>query len=190
MMETWLEEFYEETDASKRLELLKKHDREGPLSVCDYRKKIWIARYGKRRPTKDAFVGALMELKYMAEGSSLDPGGKRRRQAARIVAELGLSEAENLDEECKESLLLELKNVFLKFIEVSRGGRGFTSIVFGMGQLTEEGVAKKIAEQISVIVFTAPHMLHMDLEFALLKEAALLAYRQEYPNREHFLKKL
>ena len=82
-----------------------------------------------------------------------------------------------------------MKNVFLKFIEVSRGGRGFTSLVFGMGQLSEEGIVKKIAAQISAIAFQAPHMLHMDREFAVLQEAALLAFRQEYPNREHFLKK-
>ena len=54
---------------------------------------------------------------------------------------------------------------------------------------TEEGVAKKVAEQISAIAFRTPHFLHMDKEFALLQEAALLAFRQEYPNREHFLKK-
>ena len=32
-------------------------------------------------------------------------------------------------------------------------------------------------------------MLHMEKEFALLQEAALEAFRQVYPNREHFLKK-
>ena len=63
------------------------------------------------------------------------------------------------------------------------------SLVFGMGQLSEEGIAKKIAEQISVIAFKAPRLLHMEKEFTLLREAALRAYRQEYPNREHFLNK-
>ena len=58
-----------------------------------------------------------------------------------------------------------------------------------MGQLSEEGVVKKIAEQISTIAFQTPHMLRMDREFAVLQEAALQAFRQEYPNREHFLKK-
>ena len=89
----------------------------------------------------------------------------------------------------KEILLQELQNVFLKFIEVSRGGRAFTSLVFGMGQMSEEGVTKKIAQQISMIAFHAPHLLHMEKEFALLQEAALEAFRQVYPNREHFLKK-
>ena len=93
------------------------------------------------------------------------------------------------DEGYQKILADELYNVFLKFIQVSRGGRGFTSLVFGMGQLSEEGIAKKIAEQISVIAFKAPRLLHMEKEFTLLREAALRAYRQEYPNREHFLNK-
>ena len=74
-------------------------------------------------------------------------------------------------------------------MEVSSQGRGFTSLVFGMGQLSDEGVVKKIAEQISMIAFRTPHILHMDKEFILLQEAALQVFRQEYPNREHFLKK-
>ena len=92
-------------------------------------------------------------------------------------------------DEKREILFLELKNVFFKFIEVSKNGRGFTSAVFGMGQLSEESVAKKIADQISMIAFAAPHMLHMDKEFELLQKAALAAFRQEYSQREHFLKK-
>lgn len=39
-----------------------------------------------------------------------------------------------------------------------------------------------------MIAFRAPHLLHMEKEFALLQEAALEAFRQVYPNREHFLK--
>ena len=129
-----------------------------------------------------------MELKCLAEGTSLHFGGQRRKQAAKIISTLCLADADSLDEELRENLLLELKNVFLKFMEVSRDGRGFTSLVFGMGQLSDEGVVKKIAEQISAIAFQAPHALHMDKEFAILQEAALQAFRQEYPNREHFLK--
>ena len=129
METTWTDDFYQETDAAKRLELLKQN--------------------------------------------------RTNEQ----------TEADAQPEECREILLSELKNVFLSFIKVSREGRGFTSLIFGMGQLSEEGVSKKIAEQISAIAFRTPHFLHMDKEFALLQEAALLAFRQEYPNREHFLKK-
>ena len=40
----------------------------------------------EKTPKKDAYVGCLMELKYLAEGGTLDIGGKKKRQAARIAA--------------------------------------------------------------------------------------------------------
>ena len=189
MEQMWTELFYQETDAGKRQALLAQNSEKDNEAAALFREKLWIARYGKRSPKKDVFVGCLMELKYLSEGSAIDLGGKKRRQAAQIVNTLCLSGISEQPEECREILLSELKNVFFSFMKISREGRGFTSLVFGMGQLSEEGVTRKIAEQISAIAFRTPHFLHMDKEFALLQEAALLAFRQEYPNREHFLKK-
>lgn len=204
MDKKWIQEFYNETDAEKRLEYLKQNNpdsgkdsglrssgssEDGENSSAAFRKRLWTARYGKRKPKNDAFVGGLMELKYISEGGAVDIGGQKKKQAVEIVSKLCLFDADNRSADEQEMLLYELKNAFLKFIEVSRGGRGFTSIAFGMGQLSDEGVAKKIADQISSIAFTAPHMLHMDKEFAILQSAALAAFRQEYPNREHFLRK-
>ena len=55
MEAAWIETFYQETDAPKRLELLKQNT-ENELTQADvFRKKLWVARYGKRKPTKDAF---------------------------------------------------------------------------------------------------------------------------------------
>lgn len=193
MENSWIEEFYGETDADKRLELLENNstdmDGDSAGSSTVFRQRLWTARYGKRKPKNDAFVGCLMELKYISEGGSVDIGGQKKKQAVEIISKLCLFDADRRSAEEQEILLYELKNVFHKFIEVSRGGRGFTSIAFGMGQLSDEGVAKKIADQISSIAFDAPHMLHMDKEFAILQSAALAAFRQEYPNREHFLRK-
>ncbi len=193
MENNWIEEFYSETDADKRLELLKKNSSDnssGSAASADaFRQRLWTARYGKRKPKNDAFVGCLMELKYISEGGSVDIGGQKKKQAVEIISKLCLFDADKRSAEEQEMLLYELKNAFLRFIDVSRSGRGFTSIAFGMGQLSDEGVAKKIADQISSIAFDAPHMLHMDREFAILQKAALAAFRQEYPNREHFLRK-
>ena len=189
MDNTWTDEFYREMDADKRLVLLKKNIESNPTEEDAFRKKLWIARYGRKKPKKDAYVGCLMELKYLAEGGTLDIGGKKKRQAARIVADMYLNSPEVQEDRYREILQEELKHVFLKFMEVSSQGRGFTSLVFGMGQLSDEGVIKKIAEQISTIAFQTPHMFHMDREFYILQRAALSAFREEYPNREHFLKK-
>ena len=201
MEHTWTKDFYQETDPAKRQQILKEYIGEEEAWEEEYRARLWTARYGQRRLQKDEFVKCLMELKYLAEGTSLDPGGDRRKMGARILSTLCLAEAMQSEKrytwnphrlclkDFQKILADELYNVFLKFIQVSRGGRGFTSLVFGMGQLSEEGIAKKIAEQISVIAFKAPRLLHMEKEFTLLREAALRAYRQEYPNREHFLNK-
>lgn len=189
MDKTWTDEFYREMDADKRLVLLKENSESNPTEEDAFRKKLWIARYGRKKPKKDAYVGCLMELKYLAEGGTLDIGGKKKRQAARIAADMYLNSPEVQEDRYREILQEELKHVFLKFMEVSSQGRGFTSLVFGMGQLSDEGVIKKIAEQISAIAFQTPHMFHMDREFYILQRAALSAFREEYPNREHFLKK-
>lgn len=189
MDKTWTDEFYREMDADKRLVLLKENSESNPTEEDAFRKKLWIARYGRKKPKKDAYVGCLMELKYLAEGGTLDIGGKKKRQAARIAADMYLNSPEVQEDRYREILQEELKHVFLKFMEVSSQGRWFTSLVFGMGQLSDEGVIKKIAEQISTIAFQTPHMFHMDREFYILQRAALSAFREEYPNREHLLKK-
>ena len=41
------------------------------------------------QPVKDEFMRCLMEMKYLAEGTTVDLGGKRRKQGAKIAATLG-----------------------------------------------------------------------------------------------------
>lgn len=79
--------------SGKRLELLKANTGDGESEKDKYRKQLWIARYGKRTPVKDEFMRCLMEMKYLAEGTTVDLGGKRRKQGAKIAATLGLSES-------------------------------------------------------------------------------------------------
>lgn len=143
MEHTWTKDFYQETDPAKRQQILKEHIGEEEAWEEEYRDRLWTARYGQRRLQKDEFVKCLMELKYLAEGTSLNLGGDRKKTGARILSTLCLAEAMQSEEGYQKILADELYNVFLKFIQVSRGGRGFTSLVFGMGQLSEEGIAKK-----------------------------------------------
>ena len=171
------------------MELWEKRDSTEQKEEDIFREQLLLARYGKKKKKEDAFVGYLMQMKYLSESTGVDFSGQRKKQAIEIINGLYLFDAENRSRIEQEILQAELKNTFLTFMDVSKKGRGFTSLVFGMGQLSEEGIAKKIAEQISAIAFTMPHMFHMDREFAILQNAALEAFRQEYPNREHFLKK-
>ena len=179
MQDIWIESFYNEIDAEKRQAFLKEHTGDPKDELDEFREK----------PKNDAFVGYLMQMKYIAEGGGMSLGAQKRKQAAEVLTGLFLGSNDNLDIEKQEMVFYEIKNAFLKLIGVSKNGRGFTSVVFGMGQLSDESVAKKIADQISTIAFATPHMLRMDKEFAVFQQAALEAFRQEFPNREHFLKK-
>lgn len=187
MEETWIREFYNETDPEARLEILNDHKLEDEIGL--FMGKLWIARYGKRKPKKDLFMGYLMQMKSLSERNAMDIGGSKKKELYEIINGLYLFNACERSAKEQEILFLEMKNVFLKFIETSKNGRGFTSAVFGLGQLSDEGVAKKIAEQISAIAFYTPHMFHLDREFEIFQKAALSAYREKYPNREHFLTK-
>lgn len=185
----WLNDFYQEVNAGKRMELWQKHGCTEQTEGDAFREQLLYARYGKKKKKEDTFIGYLMQMKYLSESAGVDFSGQRKKQAVEIINGLYLLDVENRSPVELEILQAELKNTFLTFMDVSKKGRGFTSFVFGMGQLSEEGIAKKIAEQISAIAFTMPHKFHMDREFAVLQKAALEAFRQQYPEREHFLMK-
>ena len=186
-MEDWLKSFYTQTDPVKRQQLLSENVTE--KEADQLRKQLFEARYGKGKPRKDAFMGCLMNLKYIAESGGMDFGGRKKKLAVEVIHGLGLFEFERKTETEQELIRLELKNACRTYIEVSTSGRGFTSVIFGMGQLSDEGIAGKIAEQLSRLAFDAPHILRMEKEFEPLQRAAVEAFREIYPDREHFLKK-
>ena len=181
--------YYSEMNGEKRQALLQESFHEPKTDDDRIREKLWIARYGKRKPRTDAFVGYLMNLKYIAESGLADIGGKKKKLALEVIHGLNLYDFDNMKPGEQEITFLELKHTCLKYIDISAKGRGFTSVIFGMGQLSDKSVAKKIAEQLSMVAYEAPHLLKMDKEFAPLQKAMVEAFREVYPNREHFLKK-
>ena len=112
MQETWLEQFYNEMDAEKRLEILNANvDKTAAINAM-FIKKLWVARYGKRKPKTDAFVGYLMQLKYIAESGANDIGGQKRKQAVEIITGLCLFDVEKRPEAEQEILLSEITHAF------------------------------------------------------------------------------
>ena len=77
----------------------------------------------------DAFVGYLMQMKYIAEGGGMSLGAQKRKQAAEVLTGLFLGSYDNLDIEKQEMVFYEIKNAFLKLIGVSKNGRGFTCCI-------------------------------------------------------------
>ena len=187
--DSWEELFYAELNPEKRQSILYDNISEPRTKADKLREELWVARYGRRKPRNDAFLGYIVNLNYIAESDGMDIGGKKKKLAMEVIHGLHIFEYEKRDDEEQQIIYLELKNMWRRYMEVSQNGRGFTSVLFGMGQLSEESVAKKIATQVSAVAYNAPHQLRMEKEFAVLQRAATEAFRELYPNREHFLSK-
>ncbi len=127
----------------KRQQILKEHTGEEEDWAEEYRNQLWTARYGKRRLQKDEFVRCLMELKYLAEGTTLNLGGDRKKMGAQILSTLCLTEAMQLEEGYRQILLEELYNVFLKFIQVSRGAEDLPSWYLAWDSYPKKELQKK-----------------------------------------------
>lgn len=74
----WTVRYYTEMNSEKRQMLLYENFTDPKTEADLFREKLWVARYGKRKPKNDAFVGYLMNLKYIAESGSVDIGGKKK----------------------------------------------------------------------------------------------------------------
>ena len=105
-MENWLESFYTQTDPE--------NDGEAEKEEAWLRKQLWEARYGKGKPRKDAYVGYLMNLKYIAESGGMDWGGRKKKLAMEAVHGLKLFEFEQKTEMEQELIRQELKNTILR----------------------------------------------------------------------------
>ena len=89
----------------------------------------------------------------------MDPGSRKKKLAVNAILGLGLYEFTQKTENEQTVILSELKNTCRKYIDISSQGRGFTSVIFGMGQLSDESIAGKIADEISRFAFDAPYIL-------------------------------
>ena len=155
-MEDWLKAYYMEMDPLKRQQLLLENTKETKDGQDGLLRQLWEARYGKGKPRKDDFVGYLMNLRYIAESGKMDPGGRKKKLAVNAILGLGLYEFTQKTENEQTVILSELENTCRKYIDISSQGRGFTSVIFGMGQLSDESIAGKIADEISR--FAMPHI--------------------------------
>ena len=118
-MENWLERFYTQTDPVKRQQLLSENEGETEREEARLRKQLWEARYGKGKPRKDAYVGYLMNLKYIAESGGMDWGGRKKKLAMEAVHGLKLFQFEQ-----KRSRSLSIRSLKIPAEPILRSAPG------------------------------------------------------------------
>ena len=116
----WLNDFYQEVNAGKRMELWQKYGCTEQTEGDIFREQLLYARYGKKKKKEDTFIGYLMQMKYLSESTGVDFSGQRKKQAVEIINGLYLLDVENRSPVEQEILQAELKNTFLTFMDVSK----------------------------------------------------------------------
>ena len=91
----WLNDFYQEVNAGKRMELWQKHGCTEQTEGDTFREQLLYARYGKKKKKEDTFIGYLMQMKYLSESTGVDFSGQRKKQAVEIINGLYLLDVEN-----------------------------------------------------------------------------------------------
>ena len=89
----WLNDFYQEVNAGKRMELWQKHGCTEQAEGDTFREQLLYARYGKKKKKEDTFIGYLMQMKYLSESTGVDFSGQRKKQAVEIINGLYLLDA-------------------------------------------------------------------------------------------------
>lgn len=68
----WLNDFYQEVNAGKRMELWQKYGCTEQTEGDIFREQLLYARYGKKKKKEDTFIGYLMQMKYLSESTGVD----------------------------------------------------------------------------------------------------------------------
>ena len=76
----WLNDFYQEVNAGKRMELWQKHGCTEQTEGDTFREQLLYARYGKKKKKEDTFIGYLMQMKYLSESTGVDFSGQRNHK--------------------------------------------------------------------------------------------------------------
>ena len=80
----WLNDFYQEVNAGKRMELWQKHGCTEQAEGDTFREQLLYARYGKKKKKEDTFIGYLMQMKYLSESTGVDFSGGTGDTSGRI----------------------------------------------------------------------------------------------------------
>ena len=176
--------FYRETDRSKRREMQARLvEEEGTTEKSECRKRLMDVRYDKKDGNDiDYFIRGWVELSCIRD-KGLFPG--RKKAGARTAAEaLKLWHQEEMLAKGREGELAlcgELYNLTKFYIQLCKKDKVYGSVLWGIGHISEEKLAGKIASEIKRVTETIPEWLEMGDEFTLFKEAALRAYQDYFP---------
>ena len=144
---------------------------------------IFDRRYKKNGDEyADMFLRSLMML-LSEDGSSGFPFPRlKRRRIVGYLEVLGLCDKDGIKQELSSDMLEELDDLSLTYITSCLSSKTYGSTFFGMIPMQDEGVARRIAQDINIITLRVPRMFDLTDVAEPLRKSMINTYKSRVEN--------
>ncbi len=185
---TWLEKFYHETDREEREEIFEGGlKEEGQTEENVIRQKLWERRYTPGKKEKgdvDHFFKGFLTLDTLGRTK---PGFFTTKSIKRDIASLrtiwAIDLAEEYGELGREIHYQEMKHLARTYITICMDDKNFSSMILGVGKLSKDSLAEKIADKIYYLTRVVPEIHHCEKEVEPFADALIEVYYEMYPKK-------
>ncbi len=185
---TWLEKFYHEIEREDREELFEQGLKEGgSAEENEIRRQLWDRRYTVDRKTRanvDNFFKGFLTMDNLGRTK---PGFFNAKYIRKEIASLrtvwGMDLAEEYGDLGRELHYEEMKHLARTYISVCQDDKNFSSMFFGVGKMSKEKLADKIAEKVYFLTREVPAMHHFEAQVEPFANAMIEVYFEMYPKK-------
>lgn len=186
--DTWTEKFYHETDREEREEIFQLGlKEEGETRENEFRKKLWERRYTpvkKEKGEVDHFFKGFLTMDTLGRTK---PGFFTAKTIRREIASLntvwGMDLAEEYGEMGRTLHYEEMKHLARTYISICQDDRNFSTMILGVGKLSKEKLAEKIADKIWFLTREVPRLHQFEKTVEPFTEALIEVYFEMYPKK-------
>lgn len=182
----WPDCYYRERDPGIRLQLLNEAEREqltpGENGI---RRELYERRYPSKGSVKDTYLRAWLDIRFMRDrNTSFFSRNNQQAQIKKILDGIGFDRLSD-DKVYRGLLYQELYHLGMLYATLCQEDKGYGSLIFGIGHLSEEKLAQKIGAEFVDVAVSTLKKYGVDGKYTLWSDALTAAYCDMYPEYEH-----
>ena len=183
---SWPDAYYRERSPQIRMEMLEEAERQG-LTPEDnaFRRVLYDLRYDRKHRNPegspiDLYIKAWMDIRFLSEqGEGLIFKNNARKLDA-LMGSLGFDRAKTQAE--KNLLYQEFYHLGMLYLSLCIEDKNFNSFILGLGTISEDRQARKIAAEYRKVAITALEKLKRRDEYQIFSQALINAYCDMFPD--------
>ena len=183
----WIAEYKKETDRNRRKLILEREKEEhSGEPEFEIREKLWNARYDRKNGQDiDYGIRGWVNLQSAKRRVHLPGELKRlRREIDGVKSDWQFPLCSEYGEAGEKALYDELFNITLFYFDLCERDKTYNSVVLGLGHISDERRAAKIAKEIREITVVIPEQLKITEELEPFIKAAREAFIYKFPGEE------